>query len=60
MTRPHFSSASVRIAIVAMLSALSGVSHGAATALVVGDPVRVTRSEMLLFQGKNLAGAAKG
>ena len=60
MTRPHFSSASVRIAIVAMLSALSGVSHGAARALVVGDPVRVTRSEMLLFQGKNLAGAAKG
>ena len=60
MTRPHFSSASVRIAIVAMLSALSGVSHGATTALVVGDPVRVTRSEMLLFQGKNLAGAAKG
>ena len=60
MRRPHSSSASVRIAIVAMLSALSGVSHGAATALVVGDPVRVTRSEMLLFQGKNLAGAAKG
>ena len=60
MTRPHFSSASVRIAIVAMLSALSGVSHGAARALVVGDPVRVTRSEMLLFQGKNLAGAATG
>ena len=60
MTRPHFSSASVRIAIVAMLPALSGVSHGAARALVVGDPVRVTRSEMLLFQGKNLAGAAKG
>ena len=60
MRRPHFSSASVRIAIVAMLSALSGVSHGAARALVVGDPVRVTRSEMLLFQGKNLAGAAKG
>ncbi|MCX6980861.1 MAG: hypothetical protein NTV08_08935 [Verrucomicrobia bacterium] len=54
------SSASVRIAIIAMLSALSGVSHGAARALVVGDPVRVTRSEMLLFQGKNLAGAAKG
>ncbi len=60
MRRPHLSSASVRIAIVAMLSALSGVSHGAARALVVGDPVRVTRSEMLLFQGKNLAGAAKG
>ena len=60
MRGPHFSSASVRIAIIAMLSALSGVSHGAATALVVGDPVRVTRSEMLLFQGKNLAGAAKG
>ena len=60
MRRPHLSSASVRIAIVAMLSALSGVSHGATTALVVGDPVRVTRSEMLLFQGKNLAGAAKG
>lgn len=60
MRGPHLSSASVRIAIVAMLSALSGVSHGAATALVVGDPVRVTRSEMLLFQGKNLAGAAKG
>ena len=60
MRRPHFSSASVRIAIIAMLSALSGVLHGAATALVVGDPVRVTRSEMLLFQGKNLAGAAKG
>ena len=60
MRRPHLSSASGRIAIVAMLSALSGVSHGAARALVVGDPVRVTRSEMLLFQGKNLAGAAKG
>jgi len=60
MRGPHLSSASVRIAIVAMLSALSGVSHGAARALVVGDPVRVTRSEMLLFQGKNLAGAAKG
>ena len=60
MRGPHFSSASVRIAIIAMLSAFSGVSHGAATALVVGDPVRVTRSEMLLFQGKNLAGAAKG
>lgn len=60
MRRPHLSSASVRIAIIAMLSALSGVSHGAARALVVGDPVRVTRSEMLLFQGKNLAGAAKG
>jgi len=60
MRGPHFSSASVRIAIVAMLSTLSGVSHGAATALVVGDPVRATRSEMLLFQGKNLAGAAKG
>lgn len=60
MRGPHLSSASVRIAIVAMLSALSGVSHGAARALVVGNPVRVTRSEMLLFQGKNLAGAAKG
>ena len=59
MKHPHFSSTSARLAIIAMLAALPGVSHGA-PALVLGDPVRVTRSEMLLFQGKNLAGAAKG
>jgi len=32
----------------------------AAPALVVGDPVRVTHSEMLVFQGKNFLRAAKG
>ncbi|MEQ1852436.1 MAG: cytochrome c, partial [Chthoniobacteraceae bacterium] len=31
-----------------------------AAALIPGEPVRVTRSEMLMFQGKNFVGAAKG
>ena len=32
----------------------------AAPALAPGDGVRVTRSEMLLFEGKNFLGAPKG
>ncbi len=59
MNHPNFSSAAARFATLATLGALLGVAH-AAPAFVVGDPVRVTHSEMLLFQGKNLAGAAKG
>ena len=60
MKHPHFPGASARFPVVAALAALLGVSHAATPAFVVGDPVRVTHSEMLLFQGKNLAGAAKG
>ena len=41
-------------------AALLGTLQAATPAFVVGDPVRVTHSEMLFFQGKNLAGAAKG
>jgi hypothetical protein len=59
MTHPHFSIASSRLAIVALLAASHSLSHAAPPAFVIGDPVSVTRSEMLLFQGKNLAGAAK-
>jgi hypothetical protein len=35
-------------------------AFSATPAFVVGDPVRVTHSEMLVFQGKNFARAAKG
>ena len=42
------------------MAALPGTLPAATPAFVVGDPVRVTHSEMLIFQGKNLAGAAKG
>ena len=37
-----------------------GAGRAATPALVVGDPVRVTHSEMLVFQGKNFLRAAKG
>lgn len=59
MRHPHSHSVFFRLPVVTTLAALLSVSYGASPALVVGDPVCVTRSEMLLFQGKNLAGAAK-
>ncbi len=37
-----------------------GIVRAATPAFVVGDPVRVTHSEMLVFQGKNFLRAAKG
>ncbi len=43
----------------AMLTALAFV-RAATPTFVVGDPVRVTHSEMLVFQGKNFLRAAKG
>ena len=63
MIRPHFSTAAARPAIIAMLAVTlgtPGISRAAAPAFVVGDPVRVTHSEMLVFQGKNFLRAAKG
>ncbi|MEO6786249.1 MAG: hypothetical protein ABI318_08970, partial [Chthoniobacteraceae bacterium] len=57
------SSSAARFAILLMLAAtlaVFGFVHAATPAFVVGDPVRVTHGEMLLFQGKNLVGAAKG
>jgi hypothetical protein len=46
--------------ITAALLAILMPGRAAAPAFVVGDPVRVTKSEMLDFQGKNFVGAAKG
>lgn len=42
-----------------LLASLFG-AHLAAAPLVPGEFVRVTRGEMLTFEGKNLAGSAKG
>ena len=59
----HFHSPASRIAIFATASALFvalGIVRAATPAFAVGDPVRVTHSEMLVFQGKNFLRAAKG
>ena len=54
---------STRAAILATLASslvILGIVRAATPAFVVGDPVRVTHSEMLVFQGKNFLRAAKG
>ena len=57
LSRPR--SAAAHLTLIAALAAMPGISD-AAPAFVVGDPVRVTHSEMLVFQGKNFSRAAKG
>ena len=60
---PHSKSAAPRFAIFAALAVslgALGIVRAATPAFVVGDPVRVTHSEMLVFQGKTFLRAAKG
>ena len=57
LSRPH--SAAAHLTFIAALAVMPGISD-AAPAFVIGDPVRVTHSEMLVFQGKNFSRAAKG
>ena len=59
----HLSGAVMRFVFPATLAAalmVIGIVRAAAPAFVVGDPVRVTHSEMLVFQGKNFLRATKG
>ena len=57
LSRPR--SAAAHLTFIAALAVMPGISD-AAPAFVIGDPVRVTHSEMLVFQGKNFSRAAKG
>ena len=59
MNRPQTSRAAMRLTLLTALAAMLGTGHGA-PALVVGEPVRATHSEMLTFQGKNFSRAGKG
>jgi hypothetical protein len=59
MNSPSLPRLALRLAILTAF-ALCATVRAAAPALVVGDPVKVTQGEMLLFQGKNFLGAAKG
>lgn len=58
----HSSRTELRLVICMVITAFAapGIARAAAPAFVISEPVRVTRSEMLLFQGKNFLGAAKG
>lgn len=56
-----FSSSHVRLTLILLTAvAVSGAPLSAAPGLVPGEFVRVTRSEMLMFEGKNFLGAPKG
>ena len=57
---PHTASRFARFAAAAASFVALAFVRAATPGFVVGDPVRVTHGEMLVFQGKNFLGAAKG
>jgi hypothetical protein len=59
MNSPSLRGLALRLVILSSLS-VCAIVRAASPALVVGDPVKVTQGEMLVFQGKNFIGAAKG